>query len=48
MDRVGNIDAVKEGESGSEFIFNPARLSGDEVTQQFCASCHRGADETHR
>ena len=26
-------------------IFNPGLLSGDELTQQFCASCHRGAEE---
>jgi hypothetical protein len=37
--------AVKEGDPGSNFIFNPGRLSGDELTQQFCASCHRGAEE---
>jgi hypothetical protein len=40
-----HISVIKEGESGSEFIFNPAKLTGDELTQQFCASCHRGAEE---
>lgn len=40
-----HVAAIKEGESGSKVIFNPARLSGDELTQQFCASCHRGSDE---
>ncbi len=40
-----HVTAIKEGESGSKLIFNPGRLSGDELTQQFCASCHRGSDE---
>ena len=40
-----HVAAIKEGESGGKLIFNPGRLSGDELTQQFCASCHRGADE---
>jgi len=40
-----HVAAIKEGESGSKLIFNPGRLSGDELTQQFCASCHRGSDE---
>ncbi|HEX6045086.1 MAG TPA: multiheme c-type cytochrome [Pyrinomonadaceae bacterium] len=40
-----HVAAIKEGEPGSRLIFNPGRLSGDELTQQFCASCHRGADE---
>ncbi len=40
-----HVAATKEGEPGDKFIFNPARLSGDELTQQFCASCHRGAEE---
>ena len=37
--------AIKTGESGRNLIFNPSRLSGDELTQEFCASCHRGSDE---
>jgi formate-dependent nitrite reductase cytochrome c552 subunit len=40
-----HVAAIKEGEPGSKLIFNPGRLSGDELTQQFCASCHRGSDE---
>ena len=40
-----HVAAIKEGESGSTLIFNPGRLSGDELTQQFCATCHRGSDE---
>ena len=40
-----HVAAVKAGEPGYKSIFNPGRLSGDEQTQQFCASCHRGSDE---
>jgi hypothetical protein len=40
-----HLAAVKAGEPGYKSIFNPGRLSGDELTQQFCASCHRGAEE---
>lgn len=40
-----HVAAIKAGETGTKFIYNPGRLSGDELTQQFCASCHRGADE---
>ena len=36
--------AIKEGRPAM-MIFNPADLSGDELTQDFCASCHRGNDE---
>jgi hypothetical protein len=35
--------AGKAGQPNSRLIFNPARLSGDELTQDFCASCHRGS-----
>jgi hypothetical protein len=37
--------ATKEGEPGGKLIYNPARLSGDQLSQDFCASCHRGNDE---
>jgi Zn finger protein HypA/HybF involved in hydrogenase expression len=40
-----HVAAVKAGEPGYKSIFNPGRLSGDEQTQQFCASCHRGNEE---
>lgn len=40
-----HIAAIKDGKPGRTSIFNPGRLGGDELTQQFCASCHRGADE---
>jgi Cytochrome c554 and c-prime len=41
----GHVAAVKAGEPGAMGIFNPGLLSGDELTQQFCAACHRGAEE---
>jgi hypothetical protein len=40
-----HVAAVKAGEPGATGIFNPGLLSGDELSQQFCASCHRGSDE---
>jgi hypothetical protein len=40
-----HIAAVKEGKPGRTAIFNPGRLGGDELNQQFCASCHRGSNE---
>jgi len=40
-----HVASVKAGEPGYLSVFNPGRLGGDEQTQQFCASCHRGNDE---
>jgi hypothetical protein len=40
-----HVAAIKEGEPGTTAIFNPGRLNGDELSQRFCASCHRGAEE---
>jgi hypothetical protein len=37
--------AGKAGQPAARLIFNPGRLSGDELSQDFCASCHRGNDE---
>jgi len=37
--------AGKSGQPNAGLIFNPARLSGDELSQDFCASCHRGNEE---
>lgn len=37
--------AGKAGEPNANLIFNPGRLSGDELSQDFCGSCHRGNDE---
>ncbi len=40
-----HLAAVKAGEPGYKSVFNPGRMSGEELTQQFCAACHRGIDE---
>ncbi|HEX8184508.1 MAG TPA: multiheme c-type cytochrome [Blastocatellia bacterium] len=40
-----HVAASKAGEPSARLIFNPSRLSGDELSQDFCASCHRGNDE---
>ncbi len=40
-----HIAAGKAGRPGAKLIFNPARLSGDELSQEFCAACHRRTDE---
>ena len=36
---------AKSGESSAKLIFNPGRLGGDELSQDFCGSCHRGNNE---
>jgi hypothetical protein len=40
-----HIAAAKAKQPSGNAIFNPARLSGDELTQDFCAACHRGNEE---
>lgn len=40
-----HLEAVKAGEPGYKSVFNAGRLNGEELTQRFCASCHRSADE---
>lgn len=40
-----HISAAKATQPSAKAIFNPARLSGDEISQDFCASCHRGNEE---
>ena len=40
-----HVAAGKAGEPNAKLIFNPGRLSGDELSQDFCGSCHRGNDE---
>lgn len=37
--------AGKAGQPNKDKIFNPGRLSGDEVTQELCAACHRGVED---
>ena len=40
-----HIKASKAGDSSADKIFNPGKLSADDLTQEFCASCHRGAED---
>jgi hypothetical protein len=40
-----HVAAVKAGQPSKNLIFNPARLGGDELTQDFCGACHRSAEE---
>ncbi len=40
-----HVAAGREGLPNKDKIFNPARLGGDELTQDFCGSCHRSAEE---
>jgi hypothetical protein len=37
--------AGRSGQPNARLIFNPAQLSGDELSQDFCAACHRGNEE---
>jgi Zn finger protein HypA/HybF involved in hydrogenase expression len=37
--------AIKAGQQGKNLIFNPSRLSGDELSQEFCSACHRVIDD---
>lgn len=39
-----HVAAGKAGQPNKDKIFNPARLSGDQLTQDFCGSCHRSAE----
>lgn len=40
-----HVAAGRAGEPNKDKIFNPGRLSGDDLTQEFCASCHRGVED---
>ena len=40
-----HIAAVKKGDLPSTSIYNPGLLGGDDLTQHFCGSCHRGVEE---
>jgi hypothetical protein len=37
--------AAKAGAPSAKLVFNPRSLSGDELSQDFCGSCHRGNNE---
>ncbi|HKQ76936.1 MAG TPA: multiheme c-type cytochrome [Blastocatellia bacterium] len=40
-----HVAAGKAGQPNKDKIFNPSRLGGDELTQDFCGACHRSAEE---
>src|SRR5215813_1709949 len=40
-----HVAAGKAGLPNKDKIFNPARLGGDELSQDFCGACHRSAEE---
>ncbi|MBS1809456.1 MAG: hypothetical protein JST84_14955 [Acidobacteria bacterium] len=35
----------KQGEPNAHKIFNPGKLSGDELSQEYCAACHRSVED---
>lgn len=39
-----HIEAGRAGRPNGELIFNPGRLGGDEISQEFCGSCHRSVE----
>ena len=41
-----HVTAELSGESGGKLIFNPRRLSSDQLSQEFCAACHRSAEDS--
>lgn len=40
-----HVAAAQGGEPGGNLIYNPKALSGDQLSQEFCASCHRSTNE---
>lgn len=40
-----HIRLGKAGEANEDKIFNPGKLSADDLSQEFCASCHRGVED---
>jgi hypothetical protein len=40
-----HVAAGKAGQPNKDKIFNPGRLSADDLSQEFCASCHRGVED---
>jgi len=40
-----HVAAMKAGNFKEKSIFNPGTLSGDELSQEFCASCHRSVED---
>jgi hypothetical protein len=42
---AGHIAAMRTGDFENPRIANPARLGGDELSQDFCGKCHRSAEQ---
>lgn len=40
-----HIGAMKAGNFKQKYIYNPGTLSADDLSQEFCASCHRGVED---
>ncbi len=40
-----HVNAIQSGTPGGKLVFNPASLGGDELTQDFCGSCHLGSND---
>lgn len=40
-----HIELGKKGEPNAQKIFHPGKLSGDDLSQEFCASCHRSVED---
>jgi Zn finger protein HypA/HybF involved in hydrogenase expression len=40
-----HVAAIQSGEPGAKLIFNPQRLSGDQLSQEFCSACHRTTND---
>lgn len=39
-----HVTAIQSGTPGGKLVFNPASLSGDQLSQEFCGSCHLGGN----
>jgi hypothetical protein len=40
-----HVAAGKAGQPNKDKIFNPAQLNADDMSQEFCGSCHRSAED---
>jgi hypothetical protein len=40
-----HVAAMEAGRVKEKHIFNPGRMSADDLSQEFCGSCHRSAEE---
>ncbi|HEX4948928.1 MAG TPA: multiheme c-type cytochrome [Blastocatellia bacterium] len=40
-----HVELGKKGEANAHKIFNPGKLSADDLSQEFCAACHRSVED---